>query len=155
MAAPVNSFKAGLKAGKQTIGSWLTQGTAVAAEIAAQEQQMKAEEDRREAQRREVESQIRKEYEKSRLEAERAKEEAAARERAAAKAMEDSIRSEMQGKFELEERARKAAWEELSRCSSCTTRCIYHAERYIYHAVSRRTLQLSHAERYIYHAVPC
>ena len=35
MAAPVNSFKAGLKAGKQTIGCWLTQGTAVAAEIAA------------------------------------------------------------------------------------------------------------------------
>ena len=35
MAAPANSFKAGLKAGKQTIGCWLTQGTAVAAEIAA------------------------------------------------------------------------------------------------------------------------
>ena len=35
MAAPVNSFKADLKAGKQTIGCWLTQGTAVAAEIAA------------------------------------------------------------------------------------------------------------------------
>ncbi len=35
MAAPVNSFKADLKAGKQTIGCWLTQGTAIAAEIAA------------------------------------------------------------------------------------------------------------------------
>ena len=35
MAAPVNSFKANLNAGKQTIGCWLTQGTAIAAEIAA------------------------------------------------------------------------------------------------------------------------
>ena len=35
MAAPVNRFKADLKAGKQTIGCWLTQGTSIAAEIAA------------------------------------------------------------------------------------------------------------------------
>ena len=35
MAAPVNRFKADLKAGRQTIGCWLTQGTAIAAEIAA------------------------------------------------------------------------------------------------------------------------
>ena len=35
MAAPVNSFKQSLKEGRQTIGCWLTQGTAIAAEIAA------------------------------------------------------------------------------------------------------------------------
>jgi len=35
MAAPVNRFKQSLKQGRQTIGCWLTQGTAVAAEIAA------------------------------------------------------------------------------------------------------------------------
>ena len=35
MPAPVNTFKAALKEGRQTIGCWLTQGTAVAAEIAA------------------------------------------------------------------------------------------------------------------------
>ena len=35
MAAPVNRFKQSLKDGQQTIGCWLTQGTAIAAEIAA------------------------------------------------------------------------------------------------------------------------
>ena len=35
MAAPVNTFKQSLKEGRQTIGCWLTQGTAIAAEIAA------------------------------------------------------------------------------------------------------------------------
>ena len=35
MAAPVNRFKQSLKEGRQTIGCWLTQGTAIAAEIAA------------------------------------------------------------------------------------------------------------------------
>ena len=35
MAAPVNRFKKSLKEGRQTIGCWLTQGTAIAAEIAA------------------------------------------------------------------------------------------------------------------------
>ena len=35
MAAPVNEFKKSLKEGRQTIGCWLTQGTAIAAEIAA------------------------------------------------------------------------------------------------------------------------
>ena len=35
MPAPVNKFKACLKTGKQTIGCWLTQGTATGAEIAA------------------------------------------------------------------------------------------------------------------------
>ena len=35
MAAPVNMFKQSLKAGRQTIGCWLTQGTGIAAEIAA------------------------------------------------------------------------------------------------------------------------
>ncbi|MEC8672131.1 MAG: HpcH/HpaI aldolase/citrate lyase family protein [Pseudomonadota bacterium] len=35
MAAPVNRFKQSLKQGRQTIGCWLTQGTAIAAEIAA------------------------------------------------------------------------------------------------------------------------
>ena len=35
MAAPVNRFKQSLKDGRQTIGCWLTQGTAIAAEIAA------------------------------------------------------------------------------------------------------------------------
>ena len=35
MAAPVNSFKQSLKEGRQTIGCWLTQGTTIAAEIAA------------------------------------------------------------------------------------------------------------------------
>lgn len=35
MPAPKNKFKAALKDGRQTIGCWLTQGTAVAAEIAA------------------------------------------------------------------------------------------------------------------------
>jgi 4-hydroxy-2-oxoheptanedioate aldolase len=34
MAAPVNTFKKSLKEGRQTIGCWLTQGTAIAAEIA-------------------------------------------------------------------------------------------------------------------------
>ncbi len=35
MAAPVNMFKQALRDGRQTIGCWLTQGTAIAAEIAA------------------------------------------------------------------------------------------------------------------------
>ena len=35
MAAPVNEFKKSPKEGRQTIGCWLTQGTAIAAEIAA------------------------------------------------------------------------------------------------------------------------
>ena len=35
MAAPVNRFKQSLKDGQQTIGCWLTQGTAIAAAIAA------------------------------------------------------------------------------------------------------------------------
>ena len=35
MAAPVNRFKQSLKEGRQTIGCWLTQGTAIAAQIAA------------------------------------------------------------------------------------------------------------------------
>ena len=35
MAAPVNEFKKSLREGRQTIGCWLTQGTAIAAEIAA------------------------------------------------------------------------------------------------------------------------
>ena len=35
MAAPVNRFKQSLKEGRQTIGCWLTQGTGIAAEIAA------------------------------------------------------------------------------------------------------------------------
>ena len=35
MAAPVNLFKQSLQEGRQTIGCWLTQGTAIAAEIAA------------------------------------------------------------------------------------------------------------------------
>ena len=35
MPEPVNTFKAALKEGRQTIGCWLTQGTGVAAEIAA------------------------------------------------------------------------------------------------------------------------
>ena len=35
MAAPVNRFKKSLRDGQQSIGCWLTQGTAIAAEIAA------------------------------------------------------------------------------------------------------------------------
>ena len=35
MAAPMNEFKKSLKERRQTIGCWLTQGTAIAAEIAA------------------------------------------------------------------------------------------------------------------------
>ena len=33
MPAPVNTFKAALKEGRQTIGCWLTQGTAVARKL--------------------------------------------------------------------------------------------------------------------------